>query len=84
LTDDVTTAGAELIRAMAAGDRQAFAQLYDRIRARRRRGETFVAPVDESLAAAPADPAGDPAQRAEERGVLRSALERLREVVQPT
>lgn len=43
-----------------------------------------MAPVDETLAAAPADPAGDPAQRAAERGVVRSGLERLRQVVQAT
>ncbi len=134
----MTSAGGDLIRGMAAGDREAFARFYDRyaplvypliarivreraeaadvlqevfwetwqgasgydpgrgspeawlitrarsraidrVRTLRRRGETFVAPLDESLAAAPADPGGDPTQRAEERGVLRSALGRLPE-----
>jgi RNA polymerase sigma-70 factor (ECF subfamily) len=141
----MTTAGADLIRRMAAGDHAAFARFYDRyaslvfplivrivgeraeaadvlqevfweawreaagydpgrgspeawlvtrarsraidrVRALRRRGATFVAPVDEALAAAPADPAGDPGERAEARGVLRSALDRLpvaqREVIE--
>jgi RNA polymerase sigma-70 factor, ECF subfamily len=132
----MTTAGADLIRMMAAGDRDAFARFYDRyapvvyplvlrivrepadaadvlqevfweawrsagtydpargtpeawmitrargraidrLRALRRRGETFVAPVDEALAAAPADAGGDAARRAEERDVVTGALERL-------
>jgi len=49
----------------------------DRVRAVRRRGETFVPPVDESLAAAPAETGGDAAERAEDRGVIRSALQTL-------
>ena len=123
----MTTAGADLIRQMAAGDRQAFAAFYDRhapvvfplilrivrqradasdvlqevfweawrdagnydasrgspeawmitrartraidrIRATRRRSETFVAPLDEAMAAAPADPSGDAAERGEALG----------------
>jgi RNA polymerase sigma-70 factor (ECF subfamily) len=132
------TAGEELIRKMAAGDRDAFARFYDRyaplvfplvlrivrdradaadvlqdvfweawrgaaaydaargtpeawivmrartraidrIRAVRRRGETFVAPVDEAMATAPAPPGGDAASRAEDRELVASALARLPE-----
>ena len=58
----------------------------DRVRATRRRSETFEAPLDETLAAAPADPAGDAAERAADRGTIRSALGRLpdaqREVIE--
>ena len=58
----------------------------DRVRATRRRSETFVAPLDEAVAAAPADPAGDAAERASDRGTVRSALRRLpdaqREVIE--
>ena len=134
----MATSGADLIKGMAAGDRDAFAQFYDRhaplvfplilkivreraeaadvlqevfweawqgaagydpergspeawmvtrarsraidrIRALRRRSETFVAPADEALTAAPDDPARDAAVRAEERGILRNALDRLPE-----
>jgi RNA polymerase sigma-70 factor, ECF subfamily len=46
----------------------------DRIRAVRRRGETFVPPVDEGLAPAPPEPGGDAAERAEDRGIIRTAL----------
>lgn len=49
----------------------------DRIRAVRRRGETFVPPVDEGAAPAPPDPGGDAAERAEDRGIIRSALDAL-------
>src|SRR5499427_9825869 len=118
----MATIGADLVRQMAAGDRDAFAVFYDRyapvvfplilrivreradasdvlqevfweawrdapaydptrgspeawmvtrartraidrIRATRRRSETFVAPLDEAMAAAPADPSGDAAER---------------------
>ena len=139
------TAGADLIRQMAAGDRQAFAIFYDRhapvvfplilrivreradasdvlqevfweawrdagnydasrgspeawmitrartraidrIRATRRRSETFVAPLDEAMAATPVDPSGDAAERASDRGTVQSALQRLpdaqREVIE--
>jgi RNA polymerase sigma-70 factor (ECF subfamily) len=134
----MTAAGEDLIRAMATGDRDAFARFYDRcaplaysiilrivrdradaaevlqevfweawrsadrydpargtpeawlitrararaidrVRSVRRRGETFVAPVDEELAAAPAEAGGDAAERAETRGVIRNALARLPE-----
>ena len=137
------TGGGELIRRMAAGDRDAFARFYDRyaalvypvvlrivrdaadagdvvqevfweswqgaaaydpargsaeawlftrartraidrVRAVRRRGETFVAPVDEGLAAAPAAP--DALTQAEDRSIVMRALERLpdaqREVIE--
>jgi RNA polymerase sigma-70 factor (ECF subfamily) len=47
----------------------------DRVRAVRRRGETFVAPVDERVAAA--DPGGDAAERAEDRDLVLGALGRL-------
>jgi RNA polymerase sigma-70 factor, ECF subfamily len=139
----MATAGADLVRQMAAGDRQAFAAFYDRhapvvfplilrivreradasdvlqevfweawrdagnydasrgspeawmitrartraidrVRATRRRSETFVAPLDEAVAAAPAP--GDAAERASDRGTVRSALRRLpdaqREVIE--
>ncbi len=46
----------------------------DRVRAIRRRGETFVAPLDEGLAAAAPDPAGDAAERAADRDLVRGAL----------
>jgi RNA polymerase sigma-70 factor (ECF subfamily) len=58
----------------------------DRIRATRRRSETFVAPLDESLAAAPRESAPDAAARAADRGTVMSALDRLpdaqREVIE--
>ena len=132
----MTTPGEELIRQMAAGDRDAFARFYDRyaalvfplilqivrdrpdaadvlqevfweawrgasdydpgrgtpeawmitrartraidrVRAVRRRGETFVAPLDEAVAAALPEPGGDAAERAEARGVIRTALDQL-------
>ena len=139
------TPGADLIRAMAAGDRDAFARFYDRyaplvfplvlrivrdradaadvlqdvfwevwrsaaaydpargtpeawvvmrararaidrVRAVRRRGETFVAPVDEAVATAHADPRDDAAERAEERELVATALSLLppaqREVIE--
>ena len=134
----MTTSGVELIRQMAAGDREAFALFYDRyapvvfplilrivheradasdvlqevfweawqgagrydpargspeawmvtrartraidrVRATRRRSATFVAPLAESVAAAPDATASDAAQRAEDRGAIRRALERLPE-----
>ena len=132
------TPGGDLIRAMAAGDRDAFARFYDRyapfvfpfvlrivrdradaadvlqdvfweawrgaaaydsargtpeawiitrartraidrVRAVRRRGETFVAPVDEATVGAPTPPGGDAAVRAEERQLVASALAQLSE-----
>jgi len=52
----------------------------------RRRGETFVAPLDEGIAAAPRDSAPDAAERAADRGTIVTALDRLpeaqREVVE--
>jgi RNA polymerase sigma-70 factor (ECF subfamily) len=141
----MATSGADLIRRMTAGDREAFALFYDRyapvvfplilrivreradasdvlqevfweawrdagaydpsrgspeawmvtrartraidrIRSTRRRSETFGTPLDEAMAVAPADPAGDAAERAEDRGTIRSALDRLppaqREVIE--
>ncbi len=141
----MATSGADLIKAMVAGDRKAFALFYDRyaslvfalilkivreraeaadalqevfweawqgaagydpdrgspeawmlararsraidrVRARRRRGEMLVAAAGEARAAAADDPASDAAARAEERGALRSALDRLpqaqREVIE--
>jgi RNA polymerase sigma-70 factor (ECF subfamily) len=50
----------------------------DRMRAVRRRSETFVAPLDEA-AAAPAGRGDDPATRAADRGMALSALARLPE-----
>ena len=138
----MATASADLIRQMAAGDREAFALFYDRyapvifplilrivreradasdvlqevfweawrtadaydptrgspeawmvtrartraidrIRSTRRRSEMFVAPLDEAIAG---QPAPDAAERAEDRGTIRSALDRLpgaqREVIE--
>ena len=49
----------------------------DRVRALRRRGETFVPPLDEGLTAAPAEAGGDAAERAEDRGLVLSALGEL-------
>ena len=49
----------------------------DRVRALRRRGETFVPALDEGLAAAPAEAGGDAAERAEDRRLVLSALEEL-------
>jgi RNA polymerase sigma-70 factor (ECF subfamily) len=132
----MTTAGEDLIRRFAAGDRDAFGRFYDRyaplvyplvlrivrdradaadvlqevfweawqgatsydpargspeawmitrartraidrVRAVRRRGETFVPPLDEGLAAAPAEAGGDAAARAVDRGVIGAALAQL-------
>jgi RNA polymerase sigma-70 factor (ECF subfamily) len=50
----------------------------DRVRSLRRRHEMFVAPVDESVATE-AEPAPDPAESAEQRGVVREALAQLSE-----
>jgi RNA polymerase sigma-70 factor, ECF subfamily len=134
----MSMAGQELIRRMAAGDRDAFARFYDRyaplvfplvlrivrdrtdaadviqetfweawrgaaaydaargtpeawivmrartraidrIRALRRRGETFVAPVDEAMASAPDPGGGDAATRAADRQLVATALARLPE-----
>jgi RNA polymerase sigma-70 factor (ECF subfamily) len=49
----------------------------DRVRALRRRGETFVPPIDDEIAAAPAEAGGDAAERAEDRGIVRQALQAL-------
>ncbi len=49
----------------------------DRVRALRRRGETFVALIDDGVTAAPAEAGGDAAERAEDRGVIRTALRTL-------
>jgi RNA polymerase sigma-70 factor (ECF subfamily) len=141
----MTAIGADLVRQMAAGDREAFAVFYDRyapvvfplilrivreradasdvlqevfweawrdaaaydatrgspeawmitrartraidrIRSTRRRSETFVAPLDEEIAATPRGPAPDAAERAADRGAVMSALDRLpdaqREVIE--
>jgi RNA polymerase sigma-70 factor (ECF subfamily) len=49
----------------------------DRVRAVRRRGETFAPPLDEGLATAPADAGGDAATRAVDRGIVGAALAQL-------
>src|SRR3989441_6062621 len=49
----------------------------DRIRAMRRRSETFVAPLHDALAAAPADPGGDVAERTDDRPTVQHALAQL-------
>jgi len=52
----------------------------DRLRAIRRRGKTFVAPVDEAIVAAASDvPPENPGVVAETRGLVRSALDELPE-----
>jgi DNA-directed RNA polymerase specialized sigma24 family protein len=51
----------------------------DRVRAVRRRGETFVAPVDEATAGAPTPPGGHAATRAVDRQLVASALAQLPE-----
>ncbi len=66
---------------------QARSRAIDRVRSTRRRSRTFVPPLDEAVAAAPAaDAARDAAEVAEDRGTIRSALERLpgaqREVIE--
>jgi RNA polymerase sigma-70 factor (ECF subfamily) len=66
---------------------QARSRAIDRVRSTRRRGDTFVAPLDEAMAAAPAeDSPRAAAEAAEDRGTIRSALERLpgaqREVIE--
>lgn len=132
----MTESGAELVRQMAAGDREAFARFYDRyaplifpliqrivreradasdvlqevfweawqsaagfdaargspeawivmrarsravdrVRAMRRRSETFVAALDDALATAPATPGGDLTERAADDRTVRDALVRL-------
>src|SRR3989442_11379448 len=134
----MSSAGADLIRNMAAGDRDAFSPFYDRyaplvyplilrivreradaadvlqevfweawqsastydpgrgtpeawivtrartraidrLRSIRRRNERFGAPLEEALAAPPGM-GGDAAQRAADRSVIRSALDRLADV----
>lgn len=58
----------------------------DRLRAVRRRGETFVAPLDEGLAAGPADCGRDASERAADRMAVEGVLDRLsdaqREVIE--
>lgn len=51
----------------------------DRLRAMRRREKTFVAPVDDGLAATPDGPVENPGVAAERRGLVRSALDGLPE-----
>jgi RNA polymerase sigma-70 factor (ECF subfamily) len=58
---------------------KARARAIDRVRSVRRRGGTFVAPLDEAVAAAPAEPGPDAAERAEGRGIVQGALARLPE-----
>jgi RNA polymerase sigma-70 factor (ECF subfamily) len=55
---------------------RARSRAVDRARSVRRRGETFVAPLDEAPAAAPAG-AADPADTISDRGGVRSALAAL-------
>ncbi|HEY3186677.1 MAG TPA: sigma-70 family RNA polymerase sigma factor [Solirubrobacteraceae bacterium] len=51
----------------------------DRLRAVRRRGETFVAPLDEAMASAPAERGGDAAERVADRTAIEGVLGRLSE-----
>jgi RNA polymerase sigma-70 factor (ECF subfamily) len=51
----------------------------DRLRSIRRREQTFVAPVDERVAAAPGRRGDNPALAAEDRGLAQGALEQLPE-----
>ena len=56
---------------------RAKSRAIDRLRAMRRREQTFVAPVDERVAAAPGTRGDDPAMAAEDRGLAQGALEQL-------
>lgn len=58
---------------------RARARAIDRLRAVRRRGETFVAPLDEGRAAAPVERGGDISEQAADRTVVEGALDRLPE-----
>lgn len=58
---------------------RARSRAIDRVRAARRRGETFVALPVEDAASLPGEPAPDPAERVEERRTVEGALERLPE-----
>ncbi|HSE91913.1 MAG TPA: sigma-70 family RNA polymerase sigma factor [Methylomirabilota bacterium] len=58
---------------------RARARAIDRIRSVRRRSDTFVAPIDEALAPAPAEPGGDTADRTADRSLVTAALARLPE-----
>ena len=49
----------------------------DKLRSIRRRGQTFVAPVDERVARGPEARGSDPALAAEDRGLAQGALEQL-------
>ena len=49
----------------------------DRVRAVRRRGETFAPPLDKAVSASPEPTVADTAERVEDRGVIRTALEAL-------
>ena len=51
----------------------------DKVRSVRRRGETFVMPLDNAGAAATPNSGDDPAERAEDRGVILGALAQLPE-----
>jgi RNA polymerase sigma-70 factor (ECF subfamily) len=51
----------------------------DRLRAVRRRGETFVAPLDEAMTAGPSDLGGDVASRVADRAVVEDVLGQLTE-----
>ena len=65
---------------------RARSRAIDRVRAVRRRSETFVATVDDALAAAPPEPGGDAAERAADRAVVVGSLDQLpqaqREVIE--
>ena len=58
---------------------RARARALDRVRAERRRGETFVPPLDDSVAGAAPEPGGDAAERAENRLLATRALAMLPE-----
>jgi RNA polymerase sigma-70 factor (ECF subfamily) len=58
---------------------RARSRAIDRVRSMRRRGETFVMPLDEAAAAAAPESRDDPAERAEDRGVILGALAQLPE-----
>jgi RNA polymerase sigma-70 factor (ECF subfamily) len=58
---------------------RARSRAIDRVRSARRRGETFVAPVDEAVAASRVEAVMDPADRISDRGRILAALERLPE-----
>lgn len=65
---------------------RARSRAIDRLRAGRRHSATFAPPVEDGLTPVPVEAGGDAAERAEDRGIVRTALESLprpqREVIE--